>query len=201
MTDLYERVVCDSADRDTWMRVRRNGLGASDVAKYAKLESLPSYVRAKLTHGTFTGNPHTERGHRLESPILASQGMQQNTLMFHAEGEPRMFATPDGVTRQADGSYRLAQVKTTVHTAGRRIRIPAVHRRQMWHEQYVCGADTTDYLVLRFDADGNPLTLEPEWIVFDRDDHEIQKQLNIARPVLAALIEALAFERMEGPTS
>lgn len=197
MSDLYSRVVCDSADRDSWMRVRRNGLGASDVAKYAKLESLPSYVRSKLTHGAFTGNPHTERGHRMEAPILATQGMSQNTLMFHAEDEPLFFATPDAVVSPTQG----AQVKTTVHTAGRRVRIPAAHRRQMQWECYVCGFETVEYIVLRFDADGNPLTFEPEVIVFDRDDAEISSILNIARPVLAALTEALTFERMEGPTS
>jgi hypothetical protein len=198
MTDLYDRVVCDSADRDNWTRVRRHGLGASDVARYANLDSLPSYVRGKLTHGTFTGNPHTERGHRMEAPILQSQGLAQNTLMFHAEDEPLFFATPDAVI----DSSRGAQVKTTVHTAGRRIRIPAMHRRQMQFECYVCGFDTVDYLVLRFDADGNPLTLEPERIIFDRDDAEISKLLTIARPVLTALTEALAFERMtEGTNS
>jgi hypothetical protein len=197
MTDLYDRVVCDSADRDGWMRARRPGLGASDVARYANLDSLTSYVRAKLTHGAFTGNPHTERGHRMEAPILASQGLGQNTLMFHSEDEPLFFATPDAVI----DAYHGAQVKTTVHTAGRRVRIPAMHRRQMQWECYVCGFDTVDYLVLRFDADGNPLTLEPERIVFDRDDAEITTILKIARPVLATLTEALKFERMEGPTS
>lgn len=193
MTDLYDRVVCDSADRDTWMRMRRPGLGASDVARYAKIESLPSYVRSKLTHGSFTGNASTERGHRLEAPILASQGLGQNTLMFHAEDEPLFFATPDAVISPTGG----AQVKTTVHTAGRRVRIPAAHRRQMQWECYVCGFDTVDYIVLRFDSDGNPITLEPERIVFDRDDAEIETILTIARPVLAALTEALAFEQMK----
>lgn len=193
---LMGRVVADSADREAWLRARRVGIGASDAARYANPESIASYVRAKLTHGTFLGNAHTDRGHRLEVPILASRGLQQNTLMFHAADNPLMFATPDAVTVE-----RLVQVKTTVHRAGTRIRIPASHRRQMWHEQYVCGFDTTDYLVLRFDAEGNPLTLEPERIVFDRDDAEIDTILNIARPVLAALTEALKFERMEGPAS
>lgn len=190
MTDLYDRVVCDSADREAWMLARRPGLGASDVAAYAKPESWPLYLRAKLAHGTFTGNSYTDRGHRLEGPILASQGLQQNTLMFHAVDEPLFFATPDGVT-----DTELAQVKTTKHAGGRRIRVPAAHRRQMWWEQYVTGYDTTRYIVLRYDADGNPLTMEPEVVIFDRDDAEIRKLLNIARPVLAALTEALAFER------
>lgn len=187
---LMGRVVADSADREAWLRARRVGIGASDAARYANPASIASYVRAKLTHGTFLGNAHTDRGHRMEAPILASRGLQQNTLMFHAADNPLMFATPDAVTVE-----KLVQVKTTMHAAGQRIRIPAAHRRQMWHEQYVCGYETTDYIVLRYDADGNPLTLEPEVVIFDRDDAEIRKLITIARPVLAALTEALAFER------
>lgn len=190
---LYDRVVCDSADRDAWMIARQPGLGASDVARYANPDSIESYVRAKITHGTFTGNAHTERGHRLEGPILASHGLQQNTLMFHAVDEPLFFATPDGIKNITDGRYLGAQVKTTVHAPGKRVQVPAAHRRQMWWEQYVCGFEFSEYLVLRIDENGIPMTLEPTVIVFERDESQIRRLISIARPVLGALTEARRF--------
>lgn len=194
-----ERVVVDSLDREAWMVARRPGLGASDVARYANEASIASYVRAKLTHGSFTGNAHTDRGHRLEGPILASQGMTLNTLMFHADGQPLHLATPDGIAELpgAPGRFRLAQVKTTMHAPGKRVAVPAAHRRQMWWEQYVMGptVEFTDYLVLRVDDRGIPMTLDPKRVVFDRDDAEIAKLIRIADRVLPALTAALAFER------
>lgn len=194
-----DRVVVDSADRDAWLTARRPGLGASDVASYANESSYPSYVRSKLSHGSFTGNRHTDRGHRLEGPILASQGMTLNTLMYRAADNPLHFATPDGIAELpgAPGRFRLAQVKTTMHAPGKRVAVPAQHRRQMWWEQYVLGptVEFTDYLVLRVDDNGIPLTLEPTRVVFDRDDEQIAKLIRIADMVLPALTAALAFER------
>lgn len=203
MTPFDSRRVVDSADEDAWKIARAPGLGASDVARYANEASWESYLRAKLTAGSFTGNVHTQRGHRLEGPILQSQGMTLNTYMFHAVENPLHFATPDGIAELpgAPGRFRLAQVKTTMHERGKRVAIPAAHRRQMWWEQYVMGprVEFTDYLVLRVDEHGIPLTLDPERIIHDRDDAEIRKLIRIADRVLPALTAARQFaEQTEG---
>lgn len=189
------RSVADSLDRDAWQAARRPGLGASDVASFSKLESADLYATAKLKSGTFRGNADTERGHHWEAAALSAYGYAQNTIMFHAEGQPRHLATPDGIRPPSSaGVARLAQVKTKRKWNGR---IAPTEQRQMLWEQYVMGPEFrfTDYLVLPFDEHGNPTQHEPTRLVFERDDEKISRLLVIADAVLLRVGAALEFER------
>lgn len=194
MTGHLRRVVADSADRPAWQRARAHGIGASDAAAFAKLESVPLYVRAKLREG-FTGNAYTATGHRWEVPALAGAGWEQNTLMFHAADERGYLATPDGIRVNPDGTLTLAEAKAKLN-ATEPIKIPPAHRRQMWWAQYVLGANQTEYLVLPYDENHTPTRMTPHVITFDRDDAQIRKLRDIAEPVLAAIRAARQFERM-----
>lgn len=199
MSTYLDRFVVDSVDRPAFLAVRPTGIGASDAASYAKLDSVPLYVRAKLRETSFGGNAHTEVGHRWEGPAVAYAGFDLNTAMYHAVDETGFFATPDGIRVGADGALELAEAKTLL------VRnydpdlwvphIPPAHERQMLWAQYVMGAARTRYVVLPRDENGTPLSMVPEIIEFPRDEDRIRTLLEIATPVLAAMRAARAYER------
>jgi hypothetical protein len=180
--DLAARYVVDQRDREGWAAARTRAIGASEAAKFAKLDSVPLYVRGKL-HNPFMGNMATSHGNQREEHILAQYHVPQNTLMFRSALNPRFVATPDGITVGADGTIILTQVKTTDHPFKT---IPLGYRRQIWWEQYVIGADRTLF-VWEEHEDFHPVSMEPESCWIDRDEHELAKMLAIGGLVLAAL--------------
>lgn len=208
VADLRSRFVADIRNRDQWASRRSRGLGASDAASFAKLESAPSYLRAKL-HNPFNGNAYTAHGNDRERHILAAFGMPQNHYMFRAAENPRHLATPDAL-RLDDGVLTLGQAKTVlrkydlqedgtvkpipiyVDRKGNRA-IPPGYRRQMWWEQYVMGADRT--LFMWEGHDNRVHDLEPESCWFYRDDGEIRKLITIADIILDGMDAAEAFRK------
>lgn len=208
--DLAALVVADSRDRERWLAVRSRGIGGSDAAAFAKPESVAAYVTARFRR-PFAGNANTAAGNRWEPAILAAYGYRHNTLMFRHPDEPRHLATPDAVRLTDDGRVLLAQAKTKHHepfdddgnprpfaltNAKGEPHITPAHRRQIAWEQYVLGAESTDYLVLPI----HPRTLQPvadvpEVLTVPRDDELIAHLLTIARPYVAALVAATDFER------
>lgn len=194
MTDFQSRFVVDSRDREAWQIARAPGLGASDVASFAKLSSVDSYVRAKLKSGAFRGNAHTARGHQWEPHALAAYGYTQNHGMYRADDDALFLATPDGIGRTSSAGVRkLAQVKTRMDWNGKPK--PADHRQVQW-ELFVMGPEfqLTDFLVLPIE-DGHPAQMTPDRVTIARDDDMISRLLTIAYPVLAALTAAHAFEK------
>jgi hypothetical protein len=200
LDDLAPRVVADSADREFWTLVRSTGLGASDAAAFAKLESVELYVRAKLKERTkpFLGNAYTETGNRWEEPALASAGFKRNTLMFRSHDNEGFLATPDGL-KLRDGQLVLAEAKTLlVRDFDPDVwepKAPPTHRRQIAWAQYVLGAASTDYIVLPYDEQHRPLLMLPVVVQIPRDDELIARLITIATPVLAAMKAAADFER------
>lgn len=199
MSSYQDRAVVDSLDSDAWHAVRPAGIGASDAASFAKLESVELYVRAKLRERSFGGNSHTEVGHRWEGPAVAYAGFEFNTWMYRSEDEEGFFATPDGIRVGADGALELAEAKTLLVRDYDpdlwQPKIPPAHRRQVAWAQYVLDAARTAYVVLPRGEDGTPLAMTPEIITIERDDTEISRLLTIAHPVLAAMRAARAYER------
>lgn len=187
---LLERVVADSADRASWRRARTRGLGASDAAKWAKEESWPLYLKAKLSDG-FEGNEYTRHGNAREVAILRHYRIEQNTLMFHAAEHPRHFATPDGVRLDAEGHLLLAQAKTSSKELGK---IPPTYRRQVLWEQYVCGADRTLF-VWEEHVRMQPTAMEPQSAWLYRDDAAIARLVKIADRILEGMDAAEEFRR------
>lgn len=187
-----DRILGDSADRESWQIARGEVLGASDVAGFAKLESADRYVLAKLKNGRFRGNRYTESGNDWEPRMLDWFGIPRNTLFVHAEGEPGYAATPDGVEVLPSGEIILAEAKA-IHD--RIITGPSpAFRRQMWWAQYCWGATRTKFIWQEL-VDGVPRRLEPHIQIIERDDAEISKLLRIAWPVLAGVRAAREFER------
>lgn len=191
MTEYLSRVLADSDDRPAWQAARAHVIGASDAANLSKLESLPSYLLAKLKSDTWAGNAFTAHGNVMEPAMLAWAGVPRNTLLIHAVDEPGFAATPDGIEVLPSGELVLAEVKTTNKPFKT---IPLRYYRQVWWAQYVLGATRTKFIWALHD--GFELTnVDPHIQIIDRDDEQIDKMLAIARPLLAQLRAAIQFEQ------
>lgn len=182
MNDYESRVVADIRDRIGWAKVRSRGIGASDAAKFSKVESAHLYARDKL-YSPFDGNGYTAHGHEREPLMLAAFHTPQNFAMFRAASNPRHLATPDGIKVGGDGSIVLVQCKTTVKPFRT---IPRAYLRQVWWEQYVLGAEQTMF-VWEVHEGFRPVAAEPESRLIDRDDEEIARMVTIADAVLGIL--------------
>lgn len=190
--EFMARYVADSRNRPEWLSARVGRIGASDAANFAKVASWPLYLRAKLAH-PFTGNTATQHGHAREPHILRQFGLAQNHAMFHAVGNPRHVCTPDGILVKADGTVKLAQVKTANRPLPERI--PPGYLRQMWWEQYVMGATET-LLCWEHHENYKPVSMEAEGVIIQRDDDRIADLIEIADLILAGLDRATADRKM-----
>ncbi len=192
---LTVRALADAKDREAWLRARSTPprIGGSDAANYSKLESVPSYIRQKLTDG-FDGNAYTRHGNDREPHMLRAYGFEQNTIMFRAIPTSRHVATPDGIMVRPDGSLVLAQCKALDHDPRTRNGLPPKYLRQCWWEQHVLGAARTLF-IWEVHRDYRPIDFEPESIWIDRDDTEIAKLVTISNAVLRGVDAAADFTR------
>lgn len=182
------RGVADIRDKVTWSKRRANKIGASDAARYAKVDSWPLYLKGKL-YQPFEGNSYTQHGNDREPVILSQFHVEQNHIMFQSAGNPRHVATPDGIVVGTQ-ELILVQVKTTLKPLWK---IPPSYQRQMWWEQYVMGTNRTLFAWELLDHDGRPTTMEPESEIFYRDEDRIQELITIADLVLAGMDSAAQF--------
>lgn len=191
LPDHRNRVVAASTDRVAWLRARSRGVTATDVAKLSSARSIETVAFEKLHGSGFTGNAFTDHG-RAREPEIAdwvrrSFGIEPSNELFHAHGQPRHLATPDGVGFRG-GSLVLAEIKTT-SSAWRSI--PRSYLRQVWWQQYVLGADRT--LVVWEQHDGFvPIAGEPHHRWVDRDDNEIHVLIGLANRVIDLVATATA---------
>lgn len=189
---LTDRAVADIRKHDDWASKREGKIGASTAARFAKYESVDSYVRSILLP-QWEGGAYSEWGHEREPIILADHGYEQNHTMFHAIDNPRFLATPDSVI--PGPKPRLAQVKTTVKDFRSKrsgaILIPPNYRRQVWWEQMVMGPEYTEtYFIWEVHEKINGQfvpAFQSEKVVIYRDDGEIAKLVKIGNEVLRRL--------------
>jgi hypothetical protein len=183
------RIVADSGDRVAWLRARSRGITATDAAKLATRESVRSAAYEKL-HGTrrsFGGSRYTDHGRERE-PVIAewvrrTHGIAPSTLLFHAEGEDRHLATPDGLAADRHGRLELCEIKTTSKPWRS---IPRPYLRQVWWQQYVLGAERT-LVVWEQHDEFVPVEAEPRCRWVDRDDDQIQRLVTLAGELLEAI--------------
>jgi len=181
-----DRVLAYAEDRVAWLRARSRGVTATDVARLSSDKAVRAVVQDKLLGSGFGGNAYTDHGRAREPEIArwvrARHGILPSSALFHAHGETRHLATPDGVAMIGD-SLVLAEIKTTGH-AWRSI--PRSYLRQVWWQQYVLGADRT--LVVWEQHDGFvPIAGEPKCQWVERDENEIHVLVGLANRVLDAL--------------
>lgn len=181
------RIVADSTDRVAWLRARSQGITATDAAKLATPKSVQNAALDKM-HGTgFSGNTFTDHGRAREPEIAAwvlrNYGIEPSTNLFHAAGQPRHLATPDGVGTAVDGVLQLAEIKTTSKPWRS---IPRSYLRQVWWQQYVLGAERT-LLVWEQHLDFVPVSAEPECRWIERDEDQIAILVGFANDLIDVL--------------
>jgi hypothetical protein len=178
-----QRIVADSTDRVGWLRARAHGVTATDVARMSSVRALPALATEKLLGSRFGGNAFTQHGLAREPEIGRwagrVHGMRHSTALFHADGEKRHLATPDGLRERA-GVLELCEIKTT--TSEWRS-IPRSYLRQVWWQQYVLGAERT-LVIWERHRDFVPVGHEPQCRWVDRDENEIHVLLGLADRLL-----------------
>lgn len=181
------RVVTDGTDHAAWMRARARGITATDVAKLSTPRSIESTAFEKLHGSRFSGNAFTDHG-RAREPVIADwvlreYGIAPSQALFHAEGDLRHLATPDGVTLRDQGTLELAEIKTT-NKVWRSI--PRPYLRQVWWQQYVLGAERT---LMVWERHENFVPVgDPEFRWIDRDESEIERLVKLAGQLIDVLI-------------
>lgn len=193
---LNDRVLADSADRDAWLLARREGVTATEIAKIdrggAAIESLIEEKRTGVQ--SFTGNRYTEHGKTREPHI--ARWVQQNFdippcgLLFHAEGNRRHLATPDGLGRDFVGNLILSELKTSKKPF---TGVPRDYLVQIWWQQYVLGASRTLLVWEQHDdnwPDPQPVDPQPTFHWVERDNAEIAGLIVKADAFLGRLDEA-----------
>lgn len=191
--ELLGRAVADSRDRPAWLATRPGRIGGSDAAGFSKIESVPSYVRAKLSQ-EFRGNAYTRHGNDREARMLRAYHLEQNTLMFRSKDDPRHVATPDGVLVSGyDGRIIIAECKTTSKPLRK---VPLGYLRQCLWNMYVIGASECLF-IWELHQGFVALEAEPESILIRLDEHaeELQQIITIADAVLDGLAAAETFRK------
>jgi hypothetical protein len=177
------RILADASDRVAWLRARSTGVTATDVAKLSSQKAVEAVALEKLLGSGFSGNAFTDHGRAREPEIArwvrARHGIEPSSALFHADGERRHLATPDGVGT-VDGALVLAEIKTTSSLWRS---IPRSYLRQVWWQQYVVGAERTLLVWEQHDA-FVPVDAEPTCRWIERDDNEIHILVQLANAVL-----------------
>jgi hypothetical protein len=191
MTSEYmTRVLADSRDRPKWLAARVGKVGGSDAGSYARVASVPLYVKQKRAE-IFQGNAYTQHGNAREARMLRAFNLEQNTLLFHAEDNPRHVSTPDAVRRASSGDLILGEAKTTTKDF---LKVPPNYFRQCQWNMHVLGADR---LLFVWEVHKNFHAVYPEpssmWVY--RDDDVISTLITIADLVLAGIDQADQFRQ------
>ena len=186
-SDYRDRLIARSSDRVAWLKARSRGVTATDAARLSGQASVHAVALEKVNGSGFGGNAYTEHGRAREPEIArwvhGTYGIAPSDALFHAAGDDRHLATPDGVGSTTSGDLVLAEIKTTKSAWQS---IPRSYLRQIWWQQYVLGAERT-LLVWEQHDDFVPISPEPECRWIERDENEIFVLVALANQVLAQM--------------
>ena len=198
-----ERILADGTDRDQWKRARYPVIGASDAKGLSKWESIPLYLRSKLSREIWTGNVFTDDGYRWEPMFCGWAGFEHNQALFHSPDEPGFAATPDGI-KQVPGGIALAQCKVRHVEPGQVGKGPSLaEKRQMaWDFVVFPEAIWEEFIwgdVRKDNPSGDLVGDEPRSLIFHRNDEEMvalrAHVVPIATELLSRLRAALEAEK------
>lgn len=175
---LEDRALATSSDREAWLRARRAGVTATEIAKIdrggAAVETLLEEKRTGIS--SFNGNRYTEWGKERE-PFIAAWVLERfdispSDILYHAVENVQHLATPDGAGLDFDGNVMLSEIKTSKHDLST---VPRDYLVQIWWQQYVLGARCTLFAWEQHNDDWpEPQPLgEPRFQWIERNDKEI----------------------------
>lgn len=184
---LLARLLADSTDRIGWLKARSFGITATDAAKLSSENAIDKAVYDKAYGTGFSGNAYTEHG-KTREPVIAQWvynefGICHSSGLFHADGNRRHLATPDGLTTGTEAPLLLAEIKTSSKPI---TSVPRTYLRQIWWQQYVMGAEKT-LLVWEQHSNFVPVSAVPEIRWIERDEAEVSKLVSLADRVLEKL--------------
>lgn len=194
MSDLFDRAVVDKNvdGEEAWLAARRTGVTATEVRDLAK--GTPAR-RAELMEEkrtgkrSFFGNQFTQWGLERE-PVLVAQflepaGFIGSDVVYHAEGNKRHLATPDGIYCR-DGMVSVAEIKTSkndVSPGSLAFKLNGYYD-QIQFQMYVCGADECLYV---WELHDNFEVVEAGTAVIEYDGARVAELVAIADDFLTEL--------------
>lgn len=195
------RTLADSAERESWLTVHDKVIGSSTAGKFAKRESVETYVRQILEPRTFHGNASTESGNRWEPMLLAWADAESNSLLVHHPDNERFGATVDGTRRVGD---ELVIVETKAkHNKVVTGPTPYEIRQLAWQMFVVPEASHAEWVWGELiDRDGEwVLRRDPQTLIFHREHPVIVAATSLIVPIAHDVLSALnAVPALEGAT-
>jgi len=210
--DPYSRAVVDkSVDEQAWLDARRAGVTATEVAKLAQGQpAARSTILVEKVSGirSFFGNKYTDFGLEREPHISEwlriEHGFTPSDVLFHAVGNERHLATPDGVRVDGDGVVTISEIKTGKHDldpVGKQF-AKTTYMDQMQWQMYVMGPDCRECLFVWEQHDDNwvvgadgrerPTPIDVRSMLVARDDARIERLVAVADEFLAEVDWAVA---------
>lgn len=164
-TDLQAvraRALASSLDRAEWLRARMGGVTATEVRDIVNRgETFRRDLIAQKTGvkpSVPFSNRYVEWGKEREQVLIeeaAGFGVEPEEHVFHAEGNERFLASPDGLGVDIDGRILVAEVKTSQHdlSVGSPEYVRTGYEDQMQWQMFVTGAEGCVYIWEQHDND------------------------------------------------
>lgn len=194
---LGEQAGASDKDRDAWLAERCQGVTATELAKIMiasnRAVAIADLVKQKREGDSFTGNAYTDWGNEREPVIaakLAGYGVIPESRVFHAAGNSRYLASPDGVSVDFDGNLVLDEIKTSGVPLAKGWRA-LIEKGYEWQMQWCCYVTGAIGCWLNVEQRiGRPGAfsageLSREW--FPRDEAMVTQLAVVADQVLAAM--------------
>lgn len=183
MLGAEQFVASKSLDESEWLRARRTGVTATQVAKGATPSGRKEVLASYWSDFDIVDTPQMAFG-RDSEPWLAMWTKEHyevmpNDWLIRAAHNPLALATPDGLS--LDHSV-ISEIKTTGKDWGSVEKIPIAYKRQVQWQLYVTGAEYCVFVwLLRAEHDGLmvPAWYEPKSDCIYRDEQMIE-ELTIA---------------------
>lgn len=182
-------IASSSQNRQAWLDARELGVTATTVARSATPKGFENETIHRAPSEVIEGNAYIDFGVEQESVIAQFlkdefEIMPNDWLISASEEHNRYMATPDGLSLD---HHLISEIKTTGKDWGEEKYIPIHYRRQVQWQLFCTGAARCRFAwLLRKEVDGVmvPAWFEPKSIWIERDEHEMNKLIDVADRLL-----------------
>jgi putative phage-type endonuclease len=181
-----DRFLVRSVDREAWLEARLHGVSATQVAHAATPSGFAEVIEQRRNPVDIEDNPYMAFGRESEPAIMryahTEHGILPNDWAIASADDPRMMATPDGLSVTHE---LIAEAKTTGTDWGDKI--PIKYRRQVQWQLYVTGAEQCLFLWQMRVPEGDWFRFawwEPKTVWIERDPKMIAELVGVADRLL-----------------